>query len=185
MEERPKIQQHGPFWHLGTNDRGFIVLGDLPGPVAALNKSGGTVLNREIIERPHGANLEFYFRYSHRVKAVIFVQFLHWLTRIDLNRGCTAKSDTFTMRAKHCIGYLQHLGMGNQVGRMFRQAKQGTQAQSLVAVEIILKPGALPIKMRPEFIHDHFQQRCLGQMFDYHGTISHEAFYDSFCIYMT
>ena len=39
--------------------------------------------------------------------------------------------------------------------------------------------------MRPEFIHDHFQQRCLGQMFDYHGTISHEAFDDSFCIYMT
>ena len=68
---------------------------------------------------------------------------------------------------------------------MFRQAKQGTQAQSLVAVEIILKPGALPVKMRPEFIHDHFQQRCLGQMFDYHGTISHEAFDDSFCIYMT
>ena len=77
---------------------------------------------------------------------ISYMQFLHWLTRIDLNRGCAAKSDTFTMGAEHCIGYLEHLGMGNQVGRMFRQAKQGTQAQSLVAVEIILKPGALGSK---------------------------------------
>ncbi len=79
--------------------------------MAAGHDMGGTVLDRELVERPHDADLPFGAGHADRVDPVVAMQALGVLAGANLDAGAAADLVVDAVRQQDRIGHLHHVGM--------------------------------------------------------------------------
>ena len=131
---------------------------------------GRPVFRGEIVERPHGADLQLHTLDADRVDAVVPVQRLGRFAGQDLDAGATADSVVDAVRQQDFVDDAERKRFTDQVGRCPGTGQDLAQPERLVAFEIRIVFVPVLVEMRPQLRGDPVGQRFTGAVLDDGGS---------------